>query len=89
VRSAALRLISSRRCWPSGRLLGALFRVAYALTASMQGVLPETRLAVTEPQRLTLYLPRHLSGLQGERLTKRLGALGRLVGKDEAVVAVR
>ncbi len=70
-------------------LLGALFRVAYALTASMPGVLPETRLDVSESDRLTLYLPVHLSGLQGERLTKRLSSLARLVERSEAVVAVR
>ena len=36
-----------------------------------------------------LYLPKHLSGLQGERLTKRLSSLARLVERSEAVVAVR
>ena len=69
--------------------LGALFRVAYALTASMPGVLPETRLEANDNGRLTLYLPEHLAALQGERLTKRLAGLAKLVGKDEAVVAVR
>lgn len=81
--------ILSERLAERARLLGALFRVAYALTASMAGVLPETRLDGSEPERLALFLPSHLSGLQGERLTKRLNALGRLIGKDEAVVAVR
>jgi exopolyphosphatase/guanosine-5'-triphosphate,3'-diphosphate pyrophosphatase len=81
--------ILGKRLAERAHLLGALFRVAYALTASMAGVLPETRLDGSDPDRLTLFLPEHLSGLQGERLTKRLNALGRLVGKEDAVVAVR
>lgn len=70
-------------------LLGAMFRVAYALTASMPGVLPDTRLDGSQDDRLTLYLPEKLAGLRGERLTKRLGALAKLCGKSEGVVAVR
>jgi exopolyphosphatase/guanosine-5'-triphosphate,3'-diphosphate pyrophosphatase len=81
--------ILSERLAERARLLGALFRVAYALTASMAGVLPETRLELAEQKQLTLFLPNQLSGLQGERLTKRLNALGRLVGRDETAVAVR
>ncbi|MEM6711950.1 MAG: Ppx/GppA phosphatase family protein [Pseudomonadota bacterium] len=71
------------------QVLGSLFRVAYALTASMAGVLPEARLEASEEGRLTLYLPERLSGLQGDRLSKRLGSLARLMGCDEAVVAIR
>jgi exopolyphosphatase/guanosine-5'-triphosphate,3'-diphosphate pyrophosphatase len=81
--------ILSDRLAENARLLGALFRVAYALTASMAGVLPETRLDTSEEGRLILYLPNHLSGLQGERLSKRLNALAKLTGRQEAVVAVR
>jgi exopolyphosphatase/guanosine-5'-triphosphate,3'-diphosphate pyrophosphatase len=81
--------ILSDRLAENARLLGALFRVAYALTASMAGVLPETRLDTSEEGRLSLYLPNHLSGLQGERLSKRLNALAKLTGRQEAVVAVR
>ena len=70
------------------RRLGALFRGAYALTASMPGVLPETRFE-SDGARLALCLPAHLAGLQGERLAKRLTALAKLLGKDDGVVAVR
>ena len=68
-------------------LLGALFRVAYALTASMGGVLPETRMERSD-DRLTLLLPGDLAGLRGERLTKRLGALAKLVNCQTATVSV-
>ncbi|MFK7792829.1 MAG: exopolyphosphatase [Devosiaceae bacterium] len=71
------------------QLLGAMFRVAYALTASMPGVLPEARLDGRDEDRLTLYLPESLSGLRGERLGKRLGSLAKLCGKSEGVVAIR
>ena len=68
-------------------LLGALFRVAYALTASMGGILPETRMERSD-DRLTLLLPGDLAGLRGERLTKRLGALAKLVNCQTATVSV-
>lgn len=70
-------------------LLGALFRVAYALTASMAGVLPETRFELDNDERLILILPDHLSGLRGERLAKRMNALARQCALSTGVVAVR
>ena len=70
-------------------LLGALFRVAYALTASMAGVLPETRLDASQSGRLTLVLPQRLAELRGERLTKRLSTLARTCGREESVIAIR
>jgi exopolyphosphatase/guanosine-5'-triphosphate,3'-diphosphate pyrophosphatase len=70
-------------------LLGALFRVAYALTASMAGVLPETRFELDDDERLILVLPEHLSGLRGERLAKRMNALARQCSLSGGVVAVR
>ncbi len=87
--SRPFKAIVPDRLARQARLLGALFRVAYALTASMAGVLPETHLENGDPKRLTLVLPKHLSGLQGERLTKRMGALAKITGREEAVVAVR
>ncbi|MBV6657887.1 MAG: Ppx/GppA family phosphatase [Devosiaceae bacterium] len=70
------------------RLLGALFRVAYALTASMAGVLPDTRFSCPGEGTLELVLPESLRGLQGERLTKRVNALGRLLDRPETTVRV-
>lgn len=70
-------------------LLGALFRVAYALTASMAGILPETRFELDEDDRLVLILPEHLSGLRGERLAKRVNSLSRQCGCPGSVVAIR
>lgn len=69
-------------------LLGAMFRVAYALTASMADVLPETRMERLSDDRLTLYVPMDLAGLRGERLTKRLGSLAKLVNCETGVVSV-
>lgn len=84
--------VISKRLRERAVLLGALFRVAYALTASMAGVLPETQLEVRDHEgekRLSLVLPTHLSGLRGERLVKRLGALARVAKLSGAQISIR
>lgn len=87
--SKELTAIVPKRMRERAVLLGALFRVAYALTASMAGVLPETRFELDDDERLVLILPDHLSGLRGERLAKRMNALARQCGCSGGVVAVR
>lgn len=87
--SKELTAIVPKRLRERAVLLGALFRVAYALTASMAGVLPETRFEVDESDRLVLVLPEHLSGLRGERLSKRTNALSRQCGYSGSLVAIR
>jgi len=83
--SPRLRQIASARIIERTRVLGALMRVAYLVSAAMPGVLPKAPLRV-EGGRLVLHLEGELAALAGERLFNRLRQLARLLGHD-AVMA--
>lgn len=69
------------------RLLGAIFRVAYPMSAAMPGVLPRTHFAL-DGNRLRLHLPQDLAFLAGEHLQGRLDQLAGVAGiKHSEVVA--
>lgn len=69
------------------RLLGAIFRVAYPMSAAMPGVLPRTRFSF-DGARLTLHLPDDLAFLAGEHLAGRLAQLAAVAGvKGSEIVA--
>ena len=61
------------------RILAALFRVTYLLTASMPGVLPRLRWAQDPRGGFTLVVPKDLGGLVGERPEGRLDQLAKTV----------
>lgn len=69
------------------RLLGALFRVAYPMTAAMPGILPRVRLAVSG-SILSLILPEDLAFLDGEHLQGRLGQFATVAGYENSAVRV-
>ncbi|RYE10212.1 MAG: Ppx/GppA family phosphatase [Hyphomicrobiales bacterium] len=69
------------------RLLGAIFRVAYPMSAAMPGVLPRTSFSL-EGNRLRLHLPTELAFLAGEHLQGRLDQLASVAGiKSSEIVA--
>jgi exopolyphosphatase/guanosine-5'-triphosphate,3'-diphosphate pyrophosphatase len=69
------------------RLIGALFRVAYPMSAAMPGVLPRTGFAVIG-STLRLTLPKDLAFLDGEHLRGRLEQLATIAGfKSSEIVA--
>lgn len=69
------------------RLIGALFRVAYPMTAAMPGILPRIRFEVVGTT-LSLVLPTDLAFLDGEHLRGRLDQLAGVAGfKSSAVRA--
>jgi exopolyphosphatase / guanosine-5'-triphosphate,3'-diphosphate pyrophosphatase len=70
----------NRRTQKRARILGAALRTAHMLSIGMPGVIVETSLKL-EGQRLVLRLPKAHAGLDGERLRRRLAALGDLVDK--------
>lgn len=71
------------------KLIGIAFRIAYLLSASMPGILLETRFEI-EGDVLVLRLPAMFANLDGERLRKRLVQLARLRGMGgEPVIAAR
>jgi len=69
------------------RLIGALFRIAYPMTAAMPGILPRIRF-VLDAGRLTLVLPKDLAFLDGEHLQSRLEQFAGVAGHKEAVVSI-
>jgi len=69
------------------RLLGAIFRVGYPMSAAMPGVLPRTHFTL-ETGRLVLHLPQDLAFLAGEHLEGRLEQLAGVAGiKASDIVA--
>lgn len=63
------------------KLIGIAFRIAYLLSASMPGILLDTRFVI-ERGALVLKLPDMFVNLDGERLRKRLVQLARLQGLE-------
>jgi exopolyphosphatase/guanosine-5'-triphosphate,3'-diphosphate pyrophosphatase len=68
-------------------MLGALFRVAYPMTAAMPGILPRIRFEVAD-KLLALVLPSDLAFLDGEHLQSRLGQFASVAGFKDSVVRV-
>ena len=69
------------------RLIGAIFRVAYPMSAAMPGVLPRAHFSL-EGNRLHLHLPQDLAFLAGDHLQGRLDQLAGVAGiKGSDVVA--
>lgn len=79
--SPRLRELASTRLLDRARILGAAMRVAYMVSASMPGVLPQTPLKV-EKGRLVLRMPGKYAALAGERVFNRLRTLARLIGRE-------
>ncbi|MCR6672571.1 Ppx/GppA phosphatase family protein [Devosia ginsengisoli] len=69
------------------RLVGALFRVAYPMTAAMPGILPRIRFEV-DGNKLALILPRDLAFLDGEHLQGRLDQFAGVAGFKTSAVRV-
>lgn len=64
------------------RLLGAIMRVVYLLSASMPGVLPRLDWREDSDGTLTLLLPRDLAHLNGERPAGRIAHLAKVTGRQ-------
>ena len=83
--SPRLRELASTRMIDRARVLGAALRLAYVVSAAMPGVLPRTPLAV-QRHRLALRLPGACSALAGERISNRLRALARIIGREPVML---
>lgn len=69
------------------RLIGALFRVAYPMTAAMPGILPRIHFGV-EKSTLVLHLPADYAFLNGDHLRNRLRQFADEAGHEESRVQV-
>ncbi|WP_255720276.1 Ppx/GppA phosphatase family protein [Oryzibacter oryziterrae] len=85
--SPRIRELASTRLKERARILGAVLRVAYLVSAAMHGVIPRTRI-YAEGDCLVLELPTNLGDLVGERLSKRLVQLAKVGGLRDAVIRV-
>jgi exopolyphosphatase/guanosine-5'-triphosphate,3'-diphosphate pyrophosphatase len=79
-----IRSLATPRLLDRARILGALQRVAYIITASSPGVLSRVNLTCPKGE-LRLTLPPDLAELGGERLNNRLKQLARLLGRAPAL----
>jgi exopolyphosphatase / guanosine-5'-triphosphate,3'-diphosphate pyrophosphatase len=70
------------------RLLGAIFRVAYPMSAAMPGVLPRTHFSL-DGNRLRLHLPEDLAFLAGEHLAGRLDQLAGVAGIKSSEIVTK
>lgn len=85
--SANLFKLSDDDASKRARILGALLRVAYPMSAAMPGIIGRTKLVI-EPDSLVLLLPRDLEFLDGERLQSRLGQLASTTGSKKSEVRI-
>jgi len=82
--SSRIRNLAGPRYLERARLLAALMRVAYPVSVSMEGVLPQAPLRARGKQ-VVLQLPPHLQDLANERLAGRMKALGKLLGMEPVI----
>lgn len=76
--SDRLRSVVSKRVLKRARILGAAVRAAHMLSIGRSGIIPNTPLSY-ENGRLVLSIPQKHWALDGERLSRRFGALANLV----------
>lgn len=81
VAPSLMRLVSPRLL-ERARLLGALMRVVYLLTAAMPGIMPKLRWREKPGGILALVLPASHAALDGERPAGRLAVLSKVVGRQ-------
>lgn len=70
------------------KLIGALFRVAYPMTAAMPGILSRTHFSIASGNELVLHLPADFAFLNGDHLRNRLSQFANLAGHSESRVVV-
>ena len=85
--AASLAGLGSPELTARARLIGALFRVAYPMTAAMPGILPRIRFEVAG-NKLSLILPDDLAFLDGEHLQGRLEQFAGVAGFKNSAVRV-
>ena len=83
--SPHVRELATARMIDRARIVGAIMRIAYLVSAAMPGVLPHTPLKV-ERGKLKLKLKGRYAALAGERLYARVRQLARLVGREPVLV---
>ena len=79
--------IAGKKANARARILGALFRVAFPMSAGMSGVLPRVRFSCAD-KILTLNLVPELAFLDGHRLRNRLNQLANVADFEQCNVKI-
>ncbi len=79
-----IKSLAGSRYLERARLLAALMRVAYPVSVSMEGILPQASLRARGAQ-VVLQLPSHMQDLANERLAGRMKALGKLLNMEPVI----
>jgi exopolyphosphatase/guanosine-5'-triphosphate,3'-diphosphate pyrophosphatase len=79
--ASAIEKLATPRLLERARLLAAIMRVVYLLSASMPGVIPRLSWRAGPDGSMALVLPAELAGLSGERPKWRLEQLARLLDR--------
>lgn len=82
VASPEMRTLATPRYYDRARLMGAIMRVVYLLSASMPGVIPKLQWVRRGDRALTLLIPKSHAGLIGERPEGRIAQLSKVSGLD-------
>ena len=85
--SPRIREIASTRILDHARILGGAMRVAYQVSAAVDGVLQRAPLTLKK-EVLTLKLPAEFGDLASDRLKNRLNKLGKLLGRQAEIVGI-
>jgi exopolyphosphatase/guanosine-5'-triphosphate,3'-diphosphate pyrophosphatase len=76
-----IKALATPRYLERARVLAAMMRVVYLLTAAMPGIMPRLRWENRPNGALALVLPASLAGLYGERPAGRLAQLARITNR--------
>lgn len=88
--ASELKSLTSPRYVERARLLGAMMRVVYLLSAAMPGVIPQLKWEARTDGSLALVIPASHADLYGERPAGRVAQLAKLTGRKlELVVEER
>lgn len=83
--SDTLRGLAGQRLFDRARLVGGLMRVAFPVSAGIEGALRRTSIAVVDG-KVVLTIPDTWRPLAGERLLNRVRGLARIIGLDGRIV---
>jgi exopolyphosphatase/guanosine-5'-triphosphate,3'-diphosphate pyrophosphatase len=86
--SPELRKLAGTKLLDRARLLGAMMRVVYLLSAAMPGVMPSLKWVKRDDGGFTLTVPKEHAALMGERPEARLAHLSKVSGLDLKMAVV-
>ncbi len=81
----AVRALVTPHMLERARVLGAIFRVAYLVSAAQPGILPATHFR-SQGRKLQLIFESKAADLAADRVSNRFRQLARLIGRSGSIV---